>query len=206
MRVRQHVNPLHSQFARFVGERPPLRDDQLFEVEIGCADAQFLFERSVADPSRLYVGLEIREELVHWVNRKAKREARPVHAVFCQAQLHINEIFGGRKAERVYLNFPDPWFKKRHHERRMIDDQLITGVASLLRPGGELFVQTDVWDIAIDALGVIELRDEWFTNSSPDGPFSFWRGGNPFGAQSWREMNAAEEGLPVWRILYTRNG
>ena len=205
MRVRQHVNPLHSHFGRFRGDLPPFVEGQLVEVEIGCADAQFLFERSIIDPDRLYVGLEIREELVHWVNRKAKREARPVHAVFCQAQLHIDHIFAGRKAERVYLNFPDPWFKKRHHERRMIDDALITGVASILRPGGELFVQTDVWDIAIDALAVVENRTEWFTNNSPDGPWSFWRGGNPFGAQSWREMNAAVEGLPVWRTLYTRN-
>ncbi len=205
MRVRQHVNPLHSHFGRFRGDLPPFVDGQLIEVEIGCADAQFLFERSIVDPERLYVGLEIREELVHWVNRKAKREARPVHAVFCQAQLHIDHIFAGRKAERVYLNFPDPWFKKRHHERRMIDDALITGVASILRPGGELFVQTDVWDIAIDALAVVENRPEWFTNTSPDGQWSFWRGGNPFGAQSWREMNAAVEGLPVWRTLYTRN-
>ena len=204
MRVRQHVNPLHSHFGRFRGAIPPFVDGQLIEVEIGCADAQFLFERSTADPQRLYVGLEIREELVDWVNRKAKREARPVHAVFCQAQLHIDHIFAGRKAERVYLNFPDPWFKKRHHERRMIDDALITGVASILRPGGELFVQTDVWDIAIDALAVVENRPEWFTNSSPDGPWSFWRGGNPFGAQSWREMNAGVEGLPVRRTLYTR--
>jgi tRNA (guanine-N7-)-methyltransferase len=204
MRVRQHVNPLHSHFARFVGTAPIFVDGQAFEVEIGCADAQFLFERAAVDPTRLYVGLEIREEIVHWVNRKAKREAMPVHAVFCQAQLHIDDVFDGRLAERVYLNFPDPWFKKRHHERRMIDDALITGVARLLRPGGELFVQTDVWDIAIDALAVIEHRDEWFINSSPDGPWSFWRAGNPFGAKSWREMNAAEEGLPVWRALFRR--
>jgi tRNA (guanine-N7-)-methyltransferase len=204
MRVRQHVNPLHWQFEQFKGQLPPFVDGRLVEVEIGCADAQFLFERAKADPSRLYVGLEIREELVDWVNRKAKREGAPVHAVFCQAQKHIPTIFGDVDVERVYLNFPDPWFKKRHHERRMIDDALISGVAQVLRPGGELLVQTDVWDIAIDAMEVIERRDEWFSNCAPEGDWSFWRAGNPFGAQSWREMNAAAEGLPVWRILYRR--
>src|SRR3954468_7760188 len=62
VRIRQHVNPTQLHFTRFRGERPPL-DHRLVEVEIGCADAQFLFERAAADPSRLYVGLEIREDL-----------------------------------------------------------------------------------------------------------------------------------------------
>jgi tRNA (guanine-N7-)-methyltransferase len=115
MRIRQHVNPKQLHFERFRGERPPL-DGRLIELEIGCAEAQFLFERAAVDPSRLYVGLEIREELVDLVNRKARAVGAPVHAVFCQAQLHMREIFPAGSVERVYVNFPDPWFKRKHHE------------------------------------------------------------------------------------------
>lgn len=200
MRIRQHVNPTQLHFARFRGERPEL-DGRSIELEIGCADAQFLFERAARDPSRLYVGLEIREDLVALVNRRARATAAPVHAVFCQAQLHMREIFPAGAVDRVYINFPDPWFKRRHHGRRMVDEALADGVAYAARTGAELFVQSDVWELALDAMSTFE-RDERFANAA--GEWAFWRAGNPYGARSWREQNAEESGLPIWRIRYQR--
>lgn len=202
MRIRQHVNPLNAHFAEFRGELPVLDAAKPIEIEIGCAEAQFLFERAKIDPARQYVGLEIREELTVWVNKHAKAAALPVHAVFCQAQLHLPLIFAGHKVERVYLNFPDPWFKKRHHNRRMIDDQLAVAIGEVTRPGSEIFMQSDVWEVALDALEVLERRDELFENLA--GEWTFWRDGNPYGARSWREQNAEETGLPIWRIRYRR--
>jgi tRNA (guanine-N7-)-methyltransferase len=200
VRIRQHVNPNLLHFARFRGERPPL-DHRLVEVEVGCADAQFLFERAAQDPSRLYVGLEIREDLTILVNKRARQHAVPVHAVFCQAQLHIKQLFAAGSIERVYVNFPDPWFKRAHRDRRMVDDQLAEQLAYALRPGGELFVQTDVWDLAIDAMSTFD-DDARFTNQ--EGEWTFWRRGNPYGVRSWREQNADETGLPIWRLMYVR--
>ncbi len=45
-------------------------------------------------------------------------------------------------------------------------------------------------------------RDERFVNLG--GEWTFWRGGNPYGARSWREQNAEQTGLAIWRILYRR--
>jgi len=200
MRIRQHVNPNQLHFARFRGDRPAL-DGRLVELEIGCADAQFLFERAALDGSRQYVGLEIREDLVKQVNRRARTLAVPVHAVFCQAQLHMTEIFPAGSVDRVYVNFPDPWFKRRHHDRRMVDEALAAGIAMVARSGAEIFVQSDVWDIALDAMATFE-RDDRFTNLA--GEWTFWREGNPYGVRSWREQNAEQTGLPIWRIRYRR--
>jgi tRNA (guanine-N7-)-methyltransferase len=200
MRIRQHVNPKQLHFERFRGDPPPL-DGRPVELEIGCAEAQFLFERASQDPSRLYVGLEIREDLVALVNRKARETGAPVHAVFCQAQLHMPQVFPAGAVDRVYINFPDPWFKRRHQERRMIDEALADGVAYAARSGAEVFVQTDVWDIALDAMSTFE-PDERFENV--DGEWTFWKAGNPYGVRSWREQNAEETGLAIWRILYRR--
>ena len=201
MRIRQHVNPRGVFFEQFRGERPPL-DGRVTEIEIGCADAQFLFERAAQDPSRLYVGLEIRQDLVELVNKRASRERAPVHAVFCQAQLHMAEIFAPASIDRVYINFPDPWFKRKHHARRMVDAVLVGQVAHAARPGADIFVQSDVWDIALDAMTVFE-QDARFANVA--GEWTFWRGGNPYGVRSWREQNAEETGLPIWRIRYKRS-
>lgn len=202
MRIRQHVNPKQIHFEQFRGELPPL-DGRLVEVEIGCADAQFLFERAARDPSRLYVGLEIRQDWVTEVNKRAKETAVPVHAVFCHAQLHMGLIFAPSSVERVYVNFPDPWFKRKHQNRRMVDDVLADQIALAVRPGAEIFVQTDVWDLAIDGLATFDGDlDERFENQA--GEWSFWRAGNPYGVRSWREENAEATGLRVWRMLYRR--
>ena len=201
MRIRQHVNPLGLHFEAFRGERPPLTPGRPIEVEIGCAEAQFLFERAAREPDRTYVGLEIRQDLVALVNRKARETGVPVHAVFCQAQLHLVEIFAPASVDRVYVNFPDPWFKRRHQKRRMVDAVLADGIARVARPDADVFVQTDVWDIALDAMSALE-RDGRFRNVA--GEWSFWRTGNPYGVRSWREQNAEETGLPIWRMLYRR--
>lgn len=201
MRIRQHVNPLEMFFEQFRGVAPVLDPSRELEVEIGCADAQFLFERAARDPSRQYVGLEIREDFVELVNERAAQTKLPVTAVFCQAQLHLPAVFGAAKAQRVFINFPDPWFKRAHRNRRMVDPVLIAAVAQLTAPGAELFVQTDVWELAIDALSAIE-NDGHFANRA--GEWTFWKEGNPYGVRSWREQNAEETGLPIWRLLYDR--
>src|SRR6476660_6180130 len=107
MRIRQHVNPTDAFFETFRGEKPVLDPSRELEVEIGCADAQFLFERAALVPAHQYVGLEIREDLIHYVTKKAKRTGFPVHPVWCHAQLHMRLVFPEACASRVYVNFPD---------------------------------------------------------------------------------------------------
>ena len=204
MRIRQHVNPNLTFFEVFRGIVPPFAPGVPVEVEIGCADAQFLFERAAIDPGRLYVGLEIREDFVDIVNKRAHLAGAPVPGVFCHAQHHTAEIFGKHRAARVFVNFPDPWFKRRHRDRRMVDRELGLQIAAITAPGADIFVQTDVWDIALDALAVFEGLDAYFENRA--GAWSFWKGGNPYGVRSWREQHAEETGLPVWRIMYARRG
>jgi tRNA (guanine-N7-)-methyltransferase len=201
IRVRQHVNP-DSPFYEDMVVAPLAMGNAPVELEIGCAEAQFLFERARVDPARRYVGLEIREKLVHFVNRRARLEEQPVEAVFCHANHHLAALFPPASVDRVYLNFPDPWFKRKHHERRMIDPGLATQIGTILRPGGDLLVQSDVWAIVLDAMAAFDGMDDRFANQA--GAWSFWRGANPYGVRSWRESHCEAEGLPIWRLLYRR--
>jgi len=202
VRIRQHVNPNLLFYNNM--QVPPLAlpAERVVEMEIGCADAQFLFERAAADPSRTYVGLEIREDLVKLVNKRATAAQVPVQAVFCHAQRHLPTLVPAGSIERVYVNFPDPWFKVKHADRRMVDHDLARGIVRALRPGGELLVQTDVWELALAGLEAFEPCDDDLENLA--GAWSFWRGGNPYGVRSWREQNAEETGLPIWRLRYRR--
>lgn len=201
MRARNHVNPLGLGFETFRGRVPEIPDGVAVECEVGCADAQFLFERAALLPERCYIGVEIRDHLVADVNERAAALRAPIEAVFCNANLHLDRLFAPARLEAVFLNFPDPWFKRRHHKRRMIDPALAGHIGTALRAGGALLVQTDVWAIALDALEVFEELD-WLENRA--GSWSFWKRANPFGAKSWRERHCEAAGIPIWRLLYRR--
>jgi len=201
-RQRQHVNPLGFGFETFRGQRPRLQPGRRTEVEVGCADAQFLFERAAVDPKANYVGIEIRDFLVAEVNRMAAELALPVQSIFCNANNHLSELFAVASVDHVYVNFPDPWFKHRHRKRRMVDTTLVRHIHRILQPGGTLFFQSDVWSVALAALDVFERHDDLFENLA--GEWSFWKEGNPYGARSWREQNCEQQELPVWRLLFER--
>jgi tRNA (guanine-N7-)-methyltransferase len=202
VRRRQHVNPLGLGFERHRGGLPRLTGDLPLELEIGCADAQFLFERAALEPDRRYLGLEIRDQLVDEVNARAEREGVPVEALFCHANHHLTAVLPPGRVARVFVNFPDPWFKRRHHKRRLMDDELARAIAHVMEPGGDLLFQSDVWAIALDAMAVLDAMDDTLENQA--GPWSFWRGRHPFGARSWREQHCEADGLPIWRLLYRK--
>ncbi len=200
MRNRQHVNVHSICFMEFTGEMPRLEEGRIVELEIGCADAQFLFERAQKDPSRIYIGLEIREPLVDAVNKKAKALDLPVQAVFVHASLHLSKLFPKHSIRQCFLNFPDPCFKRRHRDRRMINEELLRQLHPLMEPDGEVLMQSDVFEVALDAMDVFERCDDLYANMLE--PWSFWKGENPYGVRSWREYNCEENDMPVWRMRY----
>jgi tRNA (guanine-N7-)-methyltransferase len=200
-RFRQHVNPLKASFYERSTETLVLPAGRDVEVELGCADAQFLFQRAALRPEGFYVGLEIREDLATEVNARARRLGVPVRVLFSHANLDYSTLFPAASVARVFVNFPDPWFKRRHRKRRVVDSAIAAAIATSLRPGGELFFQSDVWSLALDALAVLE-DDTDLENQA--GPWSFWKAKNPYGVRSRREMGCEEAGEPIWRLLYRR--
>jgi tRNA (guanine-N7-)-methyltransferase len=205
LRVRQHVNPLKSDMLAPRTQRLEVPEGEV-EVEIGCADAQFLFERA-AQARRLgltrhHLGLEIRREFIAPVNELAAKLGLDVRAHFSNVSVDLSHSFAPGRVARFFVNFPDPYFKRKQHKRRVMSEDLVAMMHHALMPGGELFFQSDVWELALDALDCFEDRDDLFVNRA--GPWTFWKGGNPYGVRSRREEGCANDGLPVWRILYDK--
>jgi len=199
LRRRQHVNPLAYEFEILHGQAPQLATDRKLEIEIGCADAQFLFERAQRCPDRQYIGFEVRKSIVDEVNARANGTI-PVEAVFCNANHHLRKMLPDNSTARVYLNFPDPWFKRRHHKRRVITTDLAKDLYAVLEADGHLLIQTDIWAIAIEAMDVFERLDSLYHNCAT--PWTFWKRANPYGAKSWREAYCERNQRKVWRLLY----
>jgi len=203
IRIRHHVNPLRSAWGRDAAPTLTLPPGDV-EAELGCADARFLFERAPHHPGTYFLGLEIREPLVGEVNRQAAEAGLSnLRAVFCNINVDLASLVPDASLTRVFINFPDPWFKRRHQKRRLVNDELVDVLHSKLRPGGELFFQSDVFDLALDAMAVLEEASERFANTG--GPWSFARD-NAYGARSLREVRCEERGMRIWRMCYRRMG
>jgi tRNA (guanine-N7-)-methyltransferase len=134
------------------------------------------------------------------VNKKAEALELPVQAVWVHASLHLASIMPKHSVRHCFLNFPDPWFKRKHRDRRMINEQLLRQLHPVMELDGDVFMQSDVFDVALDAMAVFEGCDDLYENLV--GPWTFWKEGNPFEVRSWREMNAEETGLSIWRTRY----
>src|SRR5262245_51603173 len=174
--------------------------EQPIELELGPGRGGFVFERLAADPELRFVGLEIRRK---WATIVDRRLAASPHAgrgrVFAEDAKDVLPRFVEQSVARVFVHFPDPWWKKRHAKRLLLGGALLEDVVRILRPGGELFIQTDVEERAAGY--------EALCNACPG--LIPVQGGpriaeNPFGAQSPRERRAVSDGLPIYRLLYRR--
>jgi len=197
VRIRQHVNPLKSDFFGIPLTALELPAGRPVEVELGSAEAWFLMGRAEEVPQGHYVGVEIRRELAWAANdESARRGLSNVHCVFANMTVDLPRLFGPASVSRFHLNFPDPWFKKCQHKRRVMSPALVADLEALLAPGGEVHVATDIFDIALDAMAELEAR---FTNVA--GGWSFLRQ-SPFQARSRRERQCHDEGTRIWRMAY----
>jgi len=169
------------------------------ELEIGFGRGVFLIERTQAAPDARLLGIEIKRKWAYLVEQRLLRLALPNVRVFGgDARDILLRLSPDASFERVFMHFPDPWWKKRHAKRRLRGSEMLDSLARLLRPGGEFFVQTDVEERA--EVFVADLR----AHHAFDVPEHCYLQENPYGARSNREKRAIEDGLPVYRILATR--
>jgi len=203
MRVRLHVNPLKSDLLE-IAEVPRIAVEpgRAIEVELGAAEAHFLLERARDDRRTQFVGVEIRREVVGATNLECARLGLDnVRCVFANMSVDMPRLFSVGSVDRFFLNFPDPWFKSRQHKRRVIGPGLVQEIARALAVGGELFVQTDIFALALDAMAALEADVGSFANTRE--AWTFLRE-SPFAAKSRRERQCELEGARIWRLLYRR--
>jgi tRNA (guanine-N7-)-methyltransferase len=166
------------------------------ELEIGFGHGRFLYERAAACPGARLLGLEIKKKWAHLVRERcSKRGLSNVTAWSEDARELLPRVPSG-SVQRVFMHFPDPWWKRRHEKRRLTGDSLLDEIVRVLASGGEFFMQTDVAEratIHLEALrahSTIELAGE-----------AGYLAANPYQARSNREARADEDGLPVYRTL-----
>jgi len=180
--------------------RLTLPPGRLVEVELGCAEGTFLFARARLAPERFYVGVEIREALVTRINARAARESAPVRAVYANLNLDLERLFAPGTVGLCHVNFPDPCFKRSQHKRRFFTPDLAAAIARVLTPDGVVAVQTDIWDLGLEALEILELSPD-FVNVLGEWTFAT---DNVFGARTRREDRCLQRDSKIWRLRFCK--
>jgi len=124
-------------------------------IEIGCGNGETLVALASAHPDRDYLGIEVhRPGIGHLLLRAEELGLKNLRIVCRDAVEVLRDCIAEASLDEVLLYFPDPWPKKRHHKRRIVQPAFMSLVASRLRVGGVLRMATDWQHYATQMLEV----------------------------------------------------
>ncbi len=208
--MRQHVNPL-SKFFQEIEPIPTL--SEIFNqpwnplhIDVGCGSGNFLLQLANQNKSWNYIGLEIREKLVNNAKLKLKNQSLDnLFFAFGNANYLIDDCIGKFPADvvlSVSFNFPDPWFKKKHQKRRIIQPQLINKISQLMANGGSISIKSDVEELFQYMDMTISNSKSFITYIYQDNEIfdSF----NPTNLKTNREDYAIKKNLKIFEKLYKK--
>ena len=138
-------------------------NDSPLEIEVGSGKGLFLTNESARNPSHNYLGIEIIHKYAkHAAARLVKAGRTNAKMISGNAEpLFANRIPAG-SLEAVHVYFPDPWWKKRHRKRRVVNQKSVIHFLAALRPGGRFHFWTDVLDYFEDTIEMIaEIAPEF---------------------------------------------
>ena len=208
--MRQHVNPLSRNFDQ-IEKIPPLTemfDDYKFNLhlDIGCAAGEFLFDLALVNPNWNYLGIEIREKLVKTAKLRVKdREIKNLYFLFGNANNILNNFQGKlilQNVKSISFNFPDPWFKKRHNKRRVIQPEFINILSNSLQKGSIIFIKTDVKDL-FDYMDCT-ISDNLSFKEIDKQVFNYSKSFNPDKVQTNREKYVIVNKLDIFESIYIK--
>jgi len=208
--MRQHVNPLSKNFNEI--ERIPslieMFDDSKLNLhlDIGCASGDFLFDLALVNTNWNYIGIEIRERLVKKAKLKVRdKQIKNLFFVFGNAHNILNNYhskFLIKNLKSISFNFPDPWFKKRHYKRRVIQPEFINILSNSLQKGTLIFIKTDVKDL-FDYMDCI-LSSNFHFKTIDKKDFNFSESFNPNDVKTNREKYVIVNQLDIFERIYIK--
>ena len=133
--------------------------DGALDVEIGFGNGAFLADLARHSPERQFFGIERSlGSLTRLFSRLERDTIQNVRVIQADASFAFDHLFGPGDVSRLFLNFPDPWPKERHHSRRLIQPSFVERVSCRLGEDGELFIGTDHCDYATWITEVLESQ------------------------------------------------
>lgn len=136
-------------------------------VELGMGKGKFISDLSFAHPDINYIGVDMYDELIRRASDKV-RAVREEHgaglgniALALMNIQTIEDVFAPGELERIYLNFSDPWPKKKHARRRLTHTGFVSKYKSILNNRGEIHFKTDsrsLFEFSLNSFANMGLR------------------------------------------------
>ena len=209
--MRQHVNPLSINFNQI--EKIPSLGEMFgnsklnLHLDIGCASGEFLFDLAVMNKSWNYLGIEIREKLVKNAKLKViEKEIKNLYFLFGNANNILNDVqskFIIKNLKSISFNFPDPWFKKRHFKRRVIQPEFINILSNSLQKGTLIFIKTDVKDL-FDYMDST-ISSNFYFKKIDKKDFNYSESFNPSKVKTNREKYVIVNQLEIFERIYIKD-
>jgi tRNA (guanine-N7-)-methyltransferase len=140
-------------WAEFFGNEHPV------ELEVGPGKGVFLAHAGAERPGTNFVGVELAKKYaIFSAARAVKAGLGNVRVVAGDAQKFLDAFVPDRSIEVLHVYFPDPWWKKRHRKRRVVNDRFLDRAAQVVKPGGELRVMTDVEEYFRETVDLLASR------------------------------------------------
>jgi tRNA (guanine-N7-)-methyltransferase len=168
---------------------------------VGCGKGLFLVTAAMQRPEINFVGVEIvRKYQLFTATRLARRGLKNVRIVCADARMFLHDYVGSASVQTVHVYFPDPWWKKRHHKRRVFTSEFAEQCLRILRPGGELSAATDVQEYAAVMGELLAGLPEFRRVAQPEP-------GAPAHDLDYLtnfDRKARKQGKPVYRLRYVK--
>ncbi|KMP11652.1 tRNA (guanine-N7)-methyltransferase [Candidatus Nitromaritima sp. SCGC AAA799-C22] len=162
-------------------------------LEVGFGVGNFLIEMGIREPDENFIGMDFYHKGIRKViTRIDKYQVQNVRIVYGDAKEKLPILFNDEELSRVYVNFPDPWPKKRHHKRRLIKPAFIQIMAEKLKSGGEVHIATDYEPYAVEILEFFE-KEPALKNKSGFGTFLSQKKGVPQTKYEKKFLSAGEK-------------
>lgn len=130
--------------ARIESWRELFGNDRPVEMEIGTGKGTFLVRRATEQPEINFFGIEWCNEIYKYaVDRMQRRKISNVRLMRADASLFVRTQCPANSLSVLHIYHPDPWPKKRHRKRRLVQPLFVAAAARCLVPGGRLAIQTD---------------------------------------------------------------
>jgi tRNA (guanine-N7-)-methyltransferase len=170
-------------------------------LEIGFGRGEFLADLAARAPDVAHVGVEMSwKRVLKMARRLARGELANVRLVHGLGEQVVDEAIAPGSLDAVWINFSDPWPKKRHHRRRLVQPALVAALAERLRPGGVLHVATDDGGYAEHIDAVLAAEPRLANDFAPDR----WRAEVPGRMPTAYELEWRAEGRPLHFWSYRR--
>ena len=167
-------------------------------VEVGFGDGDALLQMATSRPTTGFVGLEVYRPGIGRFLRSAKNASLNNVRVFDQdGRDFFAQFCPPDSIDEIYILFPDPWPKKRHHKRRLIQKEFLEICANRLKPGGLLCIATDWEDYAQWILNELTTVPA-LQNAMPSGEYYQGKALRP---TTRYEKKALDAGAEIYNII-----